>query len=83
MTWASFLFLVTVVSLILWGIAQAYDYIQIWRGVFPPPDKTTLDDIRRLRDRGHTGIAVKRFLQRPENKGRYTQKGAEEAVRNL
>ncbi|MED5611483.1 hypothetical protein VV867_27595 [Pseudomonas sp. JH-2] len=71
------------ITLAIWCCGQLYDLVQIRRGKFPSPARTTLDDIRRLRDEGYMGIAIKRFQQLPENKGLYTEKGARKKVEQL
>ena len=71
------------ITVSIWLLLQAYDYIQVKRGIFPKPSETTIDDIKRLRDNGHVGIAVKRYKQLPENKGLYTDKGAQKKVDEL
>lgn len=74
---------VAIVAILIWVSAQLYDYIQVKRGKFPKSSDTTLDDIRKLRDDGHIGIAIKRFQQMPQNKGLYTDQGAEQKVKEL
>ncbi|MAR90388.1 MAG: hypothetical protein SV765_18925 [Pseudomonadota bacterium] len=83
MTVGEFLATVAFATFAIWGSAQLYDYVQVKRGKFPRASRTTLSDIRRLRDEGHIGIAVKRFQQMPENKGLYTDQGAEKKVKDL
>ncbi|GLU39981.1 hypothetical protein [Pseudomonas sp. NBRC 100443] len=72
-----------ILAFLIWGGGQLYDLIQIKRGVFPKPSETTLADIKRLRDQGYMGIAIKRFQLLPENKGLYTEKGARKKVEEL
>src|SRR5690606_34969935 len=83
MTTGEFFATLAFITLGIWLLSQGYDKFQIWRGAFPKPSETTLDDIRRLRDQRHLGIAVKRFQQMPENRGVYTEKAAFERVRSL
>jgi len=74
---------IAAISLLVWFGSHLYDWVNIWRGVFPKPSNTTIDDIRQLRDKGYVGIAIKRFRQLPENKGIYTLKGADKIVSKL
>jgi len=83
MTVETFLATVAIATLAIWLSAQLYDWLLTWRGVFPKPSETTLEDIRRLRDQGCVGIAIKRFRQLPENRGIYTSKGADKMVSEL
>ena len=59
------------------------DYWLTYKGVLPAVEQTTLDDIKRLRNEGKMSWAIKRFRQLPENKNKYTLRGAKEIVDGL
>tara|TARA_B100001778_G_C18405700_1_gene546334 strand:+ start:540 stop:791 length:252 start_codon:yes stop_codon:yes gene_type:complete len=72
-----------VLAIVLWTGTRIYDRIQTRRGIIPESSETTLDDIRRLRDEGRTAVAIRRFMELPENRNLYTEEGAKRKVEEL
>lgn len=83
MTLASVAGVIILIAVGLWALSECYDYIQVKRGIYPRKSQTTLEDIKRLRDQGRKGIAVKRFRQLQENRRIYTEYGAAKKVEEL
>jgi hypothetical protein len=84
---SSFSFLVLaiifIVSSLLSICINIQEYWLISKGELPSADSVTLEDIKKLRDEGEVGWAIKRFRQLPENRKKYTLRGAKEAVEAL
>lgn len=74
---------IIIASAAIWCSIELYDLVQVKRGVFPKKADTSLEDIKKLRDSGHTNMAVRRFKNMPENKGLYTARGAAKRVGEL
>jgi len=75
--------LIVLLSVVIWGSGEIYDFIKVRQGIFPKKAETTLSDIKRMRDAGHDVFAVRRFRQMPENRGLYTLRGAQKIVDQL
>ncbi|OUS24995.1 hypothetical protein A9Q99_22375 [Gammaproteobacteria bacterium 45_16_T64] len=70
-------------AVIVWSGMWVFDFILVQKGILPKKSETTIEDVKRLRDQGREGWAVRRFQQMPENKGLYTSKGADKLVEEL
>lgn len=72
-----FLFATTSIVLVsLYCAIEIYDFIMVKKGIFPPKENTSLDDIKAMKKRGYSNMALRRFMRMPSNKGIYTLKGA-------
>lgn len=71
------------IAVIIYLLGELYDFIQVKRGIFPRKSETTIEDIKRLRDEGHTAIAISRFRDLPENRKIYTEYGARKKIQEL
>lgn len=83
MTFGEVVGYISIFAISAWCLFEAYDRIQVSRGIFPSKAETTLDDIKKMRDSGHASYAIRRYRQMPENKGIYTLKGATKIVKKL
>lgn len=79
----SAIIIIFLVSGLLSAIIVIQDYYLTRKGILPPANSATLDEIKALRDAGKVGWAIKRFRQRPENRKKYTLRGARESVQAL